>query len=141
MRPRPVTGLEPEAPLRPNAARIVETRLDELCSLAPSALDPAAATSQHDLRIAAKRLRYVLELVGACFGEEAEVARGTATELQGVLGDLHDCDVLLPRAAGIASLEALLRTRRELLFQRFRDLWRAAADAGTWAALERALET
>lgn len=140
MRARSVAGLDPEAPLRPNAARIVETRLDELRSLAPSALDPGAATAQHDLRIAAKRLRYVLELVGGCFGEEAEAARGVATELQGVLGDLHDCDVLLPSAAGIGSLESLLRTRRELLFQRFRDLWRDADEGGTWTALERSLE-
>jgi CHAD domain-containing protein len=140
MRARSVIGLDPEAPLRPNAARIVETRLDELCALAPSALDQGAATAQHDLRIGAKRLRYVLELVGVCFGREAEAARTVAGELQGVLGDLHDCDVLLPRAAGIGSLEAVLRTRRELLFQRFRDLWRAADEGDIWTALEQALK-
>ena len=34
--------------------------------------------------------------------------------------------VMLPQVEGIASLEALLRTRRELLFARFRELWQAA---------------
>lgn len=139
MKARRVQGLDPEAPLRPNAARIVRTRLDELRSLAGAALEPTASTAQHDTRIAAKRLRYVLEIVETCFGQEAETARRVARELQGVLGDLHDCDVMLPRAAGIESLDALLRARRERLFQRFRELWRGAAEDGTWAALERSL--
>ena len=140
MKARRVKGLDPEAPLRPNAARIVRTRLDELRSLAEAALEPSASTAQHDMRIAAKRLRYVLEIVETCFCQDAAAARRAARELQGVLGDLHDCDVMLPRAAGIESLEALLRTRRELLFQRFRELWRVAAENGTWAALERSLQ-
>jgi CHAD domain-containing protein len=136
---RTVEGLEPAAPLRPNAARIVATRLDELLGLAGAALDPGAAAAQHDLRIAAKRLRYVLELVGPCFGPEAEAARKAAKQLQGVLGELHDCDVMLPGAAGMASLRALLQTRRELLFQRFRQLWLAESDRGTWSALQHSL--
>jgi CHAD domain-containing protein len=139
MKARPVQGLDPKTPLRPNAARIVRTRLDELRSLAEAALEPSASTAQHDARIAAKRLRYVLEMTETCFGKEAAAARRAARELQGVLGDLHDCDVMLPRTAGIESLEALLRTRRELLFQRFRELWRGAVEDGTWAALEHSL--
>jgi CHAD domain-containing protein len=123
MRPREVEGLDPAAPLRPNAARIVRTRLDELLSLAPAALEPSAATAQHDMRIAAKRLRYVLEVTGPCFGQEAKAARDAARRLQGVLGEIHDCDVMLPRAWGIESLRSLLRTRRELLFRQFSDLW------------------
>jgi CHAD domain-containing protein len=136
---RKVPGLDPGAPLRPNAARIVRTRLEELRSFAEEALDPSATTAQHDMRIAAKRLRYVLEITGACFGAEASAAHDTARKLQGVLGDIHDCDVLLPRVEEIESLEALLRTRRELLFRRFHDLVQAQASEGTWAALERAL--
>ena len=106
---------------------------------AETALDPGAAEAQHDMRIAAKRLRYVLEIVGPCFGPEAKAARRAARELQNVLGEIHDCDVLLPRAEGVPSLMALLHTRRELLFRRFRDLWRLEESKGTWAALERAL--
>lgn len=139
MKPRPVEGLDPERPLRPNAVRIVATRLDELLALAGPALDPRAATAQHDLRIAAKRLRYALELTGPCFGPEAEAARKAAKRLQGVLGEIHDCDVMLPDSAAIDSLQALLRTRRELLFRRFRGLWLEQADAGTWTGLERSL--
>jgi CHAD domain-containing protein len=120
---RAVEGLDRSAPLRPNAARIVRTRLDELLTLVPAALEPPAATAQHDLRIAAKRLRYVLEITGPCFGPEAEAARDAAKRLQGVLGEIHDCDVMLARAWGIEYLRTLLRTRRELLFRQFTGLW------------------
>jgi CHAD domain-containing protein len=135
---REVEGLDPAAPLRANAVRIVTTRLAELRDLAEPALEPGAAQAQHDLRIAAKRLRYVLELTESCFGAEALPARKLAKQLQGILGDLHDCDEMLPSAAAIPSLETLLRTRRELLFKQFTELWRGQAET-TWLALERSL--
>jgi CHAD domain-containing protein len=139
VKPRRVKGLDPRAPLRPNAARIVRTRLDELRGFADEALAPNAGTAQHDMRIATKRLRYVLELVGPCIGEEAKAARDAAKRLQSVLGDLHDCDLMLPKVEQIRSAAALLRERRGHLFQEFIELWRAEASKGTWAALERAL--
>jgi CHAD domain-containing protein len=136
---RKVKGLEPDDPLRPNAARILATRLGELRELAAEALEPGAETAQHDMRIAAKRLRYVLEIVGVCFGPEADAARVAAKELQGVLGEIHDCDVMLPKVAGIGSLETLLRTRRELLYARFVELWRAEGTGEALSRLSRAL--
>jgi len=136
---RAVGGLDPEAPLRGNAQKIIRVRLDELRSFAEEALDPAASGAQHDMRIAAKRLRYVLEIVGPCFGPEAKAARRAAKELQSVLGEIHDCDVLLPRVKGIESMAALLHARRERLFRRFHDLWQLEVSRGTWVALERGL--
>jgi hypothetical protein len=97
---RRVKKLDPAAPLCANAARIVRVRLDELRSFAPEALDPSASEVQHDMRIAAKRLRYVLELTQLCFGERGTVARRAARDLQGVLGEIHDCDVMLSMAEG-----------------------------------------
>lgn len=135
MKARKVEGLDPRAPLRPSAARIVRTRLDELRGFANEALAPGAATAQHDLRIAAKRLRYVLEIVGPCIGEEAKAARDAAKELQSVLGDLHDCDLMLAKVEEIGSVAALLRQRRERLLHEFIELWQAEASKGTWAAL------
>ncbi len=141
MKARKVAELDSAAPLRPNATRIVATRLEELLALAGPALDPAASEAQHDLRIAAKRLRYVLEIVESCFGSEAKAARKAAKQLQSVLGELHDCDVMRPGADEIPSLRTLLQTRRELLFQRFRQLWLDESERGTWAALERSLQS
>lgn len=100
-----VKGLDPHESLIENAARIVTTRLAELRSFAPAALAPGAETEQHDMRIAAKRLRYVLETVEFCFGAPAERARRKAKALTEVLGELHDCDVMLPRVE--AHIEAL----------------------------------
>lgn len=139
MKARKVEGLDPAGPLRPNAAQIARVRLDEMRSFANAALEPSASVAQHDMRIAAKRLRYVLEITETCFGPEAERARRAAKELQGVLGEIHDCDVMLPRAWGIESLRNHLRGRRERLFRRFRELWRAHAEKGTWEALEAVL--
>jgi CHAD domain-containing protein len=125
MKARQVEGLDPRGTFRSNIALIAATRLEELDDLAPAALDPAAETAQHAMRIAAKRLRYVLEVGAACMGAPAEAARDVARSLQDVLGEIHDCDVMMPRVAGVESAESLLRTRRELLFARFRELWRA----------------
>ena len=79
--------LDPAGSLCGNAARIVLVRLEELRSFIPAALDPGASEAQHDMRIAAKRLRYVLELTELCFGERGAAARHGARDLQGVLGE------------------------------------------------------
>ncbi len=139
MKAREVAGLAPDAPLRGGAARIVKTRLAELRDLAGEALVPGAGAAQHDLRIAAKRLRYVLEIVGPCIGEEAKAAHGAAKRLQSVLGDLHDCDLMLLKVERIESVASLLRERRNRLFDDFVELWQAETGGGTWAALDAAL--
>jgi hypothetical protein len=94
---RKVKGLDPRAELIENASRIVLVRIGELRSFAPAALDPGESEVQHDLRIAAKRLRYVLEATGFCFGRPAGTALRRAKEIQDLLGEVHDCDVMLPR--------------------------------------------
>jgi len=93
---RPVKKLDPSRSLGENAARMVQVRLDEMRDFAPRALD-GKVKAQHDMRIAAKRLRYVLELTGFCFGKPADTARRRARDLQDILGEIHDCDVMLPR--------------------------------------------
>ena len=107
MKARRVNGLEPEAPLADNAERIVRVRLDELTSFIPKALDPNEVVALHDMRIAAKRLRYVLEVTGSCFGPYASNAVKMVKDLQDLLGEIHDCDVQLPEVA--AFLEELVQ--------------------------------
>jgi hypothetical protein len=93
---RGVKKLDPSRSLGENAARIVQVRLDEMLAFAPRALD-GKMKAQHDMRIAAKRLRYVLEVTGFVFGKPADTARRRARDLQDILGEIHDCDVMLPR--------------------------------------------
>jgi CHAD domain-containing protein len=139
MKARAIEGLDQGGPLSPNVARIVSVRLDELRGFAGAALAVDASEVQHDLRIAAKRLRYVLEIFASCLGGEAEAARDAAKRLQSVLGDLHDCDLMLAKVERIDSVAAVLRARRRRLFQGFVALWQAEASRGTWAALEASL--
>ena len=107
MKARRVKKLDPRSPLADNAARIIRVRLDEMRSFAPAALEFDRTRDQHDMRIAAKRLRYILETTEFCFGKPAKTARRGARDLQDLLGELHDCDVMLPRVeAHLAALRA-----------------------------------
>lgn len=99
MKAKRVKKLDPVRALDENAARIVRVRLGELRSFAEQAHEPGCAEAQHDMRIAAKRLRYVLEATDFCFGKPAATARRRAKDLQTVLGELHDCDEMLPRVS------------------------------------------
>jgi CHAD domain-containing protein len=103
---RKVKDLDPTGPLGDNAERIVRVRLEELTSFMPRAADPREVVALHDMRIAAKRLRYILEVTGSCFGPYASGAVKMVKDLQDLLGEIHDCDVQLPEVAGF--LEELL---------------------------------
>ena len=102
MKARKVDGLEPDEPLADNAERIIRVRLDELCGFMPEAADPAEVVALHDMRIAAKRLRYVLEVTGPCFGAYTSTATKLTKEVQDLLGEIHDCDVQVPEIAAFA---------------------------------------
>jgi CHAD domain-containing protein len=104
---RRVRGLDARASVAVNTARIVRVRLAELYSFDPAVLDPARVSELHDMRIAAKRLRYVLEITGHAIPGVGDEAEGVAKSLQEVLGEIHDCDVLIPRVdRELASLRA-----------------------------------
>lgn len=98
-----VKGLDPAGTLGDNAERIVRTRLSELCAFMPRAADPREVEALHDMRIAAKRLRYVVEITGPCFGPYTGTAVRMTKDLQDLLGEIHDCDVQLPEVAAFVS--------------------------------------
>jgi hypothetical protein len=101
MKARPVKDLDPDGPLAGNVARIVLVRLDELFSFMPQAADPREVVALHDMRIAAKRLRYVLEVTAPVFGPYALKAVDVVKDLQDLLGEIHDCDVQLPETGEV----------------------------------------
>ncbi len=149
MKARKIRGLDPGAPLAPIAGRIVGSRLDELLALAPKALREDRVAKQHDLRIAAKRLRYVLELTESCFGPNAAQARRSARQLQGILGDLHDADEMLDRirlhagqigrqselVAGLVALADRISVGRNSDFERFQEFWLEQERLAIWERL------
>jgi len=59
---KPITGLDPHAPTGENARIIARTRLEEMYSWSEYVDNPYYVKELHDLRIAAKRLRYTLEV-------------------------------------------------------------------------------
>jgi hypothetical protein len=92
-----VKGLRPGTKLGGAAHRIAAQRVADLLQFDEAVRDPANVQDLHDLRIAAKRLRYTLEALAGVLGQPAAVVEEEARALQDVLGDIHDCDVLAPR--------------------------------------------
>jgi len=89
----PVAGIDPEGTLAANARRILAVRIAEYYAYAPIVADDSAIEELHALRIAAKRLRYTLELFRAVFGDSGERQIERVRDVQELLGQLHDHDV------------------------------------------------
>ena len=96
MRARKVKGLRPDMPIADALEAIATTRLAEVHSFEHAVQDPAAVEDLHDMRIAAKRLRYVLEMSEPVLGPAAASGAKRAKKLQDLLGEIHDCDEHLP---------------------------------------------
>jgi hypothetical protein len=178
MKARKVKDLDPAEALADNAERIVRVRLDEMCGFMPQAADPKEVVALHDMRIAAKRLRYILEITAPIFGDYASTAVRLTKDVQDLLGEIHDCDVQIPEVqafldelvaedakqlvaaagaaedldpaavrkashrndhAGLVALLVHLQARRELLYQRFLELWQEYERKGYRARLEYAV--
>jgi hypothetical protein len=88
-----VPGIRPRASLAENAARVIVFRLDEFLSWRGALDDPSAVTDLHNMRIAAKRLRYALEAFEPCFPGTGPLLKDLV-DIQEDLGTLHDLDVL-----------------------------------------------
>jgi len=98
-KPRPVHGIDPKRRMRPNARRILAVRVDEVWSYEPFVGDPNAVRELHDMRIACKRLRYLLEIFAVAFEEDLEPFIDEVKDLQDLLGEIHDRDVQVPMLA------------------------------------------
>jgi CHAD domain-containing protein len=79
--------------VRPFAAASLSSALDELVSYEESLHQPDAKSEHHAMRIAAKRLRYRLEIFRPLYGNKIARAIRVTKRLQTLLGELHDCDV------------------------------------------------
>lgn len=73
----------------------VVASLDELCNLGASFYEPFKIKKLHEMRIAAKRLRYAVELFTACWGERVIPLAAEIARMQSLLGEIHDDDVWL----------------------------------------------
>jgi hypothetical protein len=89
----PVDDVDPEAPVIDNVRRVLAVRIAEFYSFEPVVAHPELSEALHDLRIAAKRLRYSLELFRPQFRKAGERQIERVKAIQEILGTLHDHDV------------------------------------------------
>ena len=84
----------PSEPYRQAGARIVRVRAGELFENADGVLDTGDIERVHDMRVASRRLRAVLEIFAPCFprSEFAGVLRDVK-QLADALGERRDPDV------------------------------------------------
>ena len=90
-----ITYLDAQAPVAVNARLIARQRLAELYQWEPAVDDPANMRGLHDMRIAAKRLRYTFEVFEEVLPAQGKAIVEELTRIQDELGALHDSDVLI----------------------------------------------
>lgn len=86
-----------EITFRKMSRAIILDRLKELEKLSKDLFNPFDIETLHEMRIAAKRLRYALELFQQCWGNSLAAYAKRAARIQSALGDVHDCDVWIER--------------------------------------------
>ena len=95
--------LAPELPFAEAAARALEVRAQELWEHAPRVLDTEDIEGVHDMRVATRRLRAVLEIFAAAFPKkEHRAVLREVKALADALGRRRDPDVRLADLAEIA---------------------------------------
>ncbi|MBN1556319.1 MAG: CHAD domain-containing protein [Phycisphaerae bacterium] len=121
--------------------------------------DASAGEELHRMRIAAKRLRYAMEIFDPFWRGRLEGFTRRIKEFQQSLGEFHDCDVWIETLPSILEerrevvpgetyerlapgLQALLedrRTRREEVYNTFLREYRARQAEGFWESLHETL--
>jgi hypothetical protein len=94
-KPKPITNLNMQAPTRQNAEQIVQARLAEMYEWSHFVDSPYAIRELHNLRIAAKRVRYTLTVFSNFLPGDCKILEKELTQIQDELGVLHDSDVLI----------------------------------------------
>lgn len=79
------------------AHRTLPNRLTDLLQYESKINDPKNITDLHNMRISAKRLRYMMEIFEPCYSaKRMKNAQNIIKRIQDVIGQIHDCDVMIP---------------------------------------------
>ena len=162
-----VTKTRPKlAGIPPLAALRIGKRLFTLLSYDPWVLHPEAVAEHHATRIAAKKLRYTMEIYGTVYRNDLKKHLARVKKIQEILGDIHDCDVWIdhitlillkertllrsskgtkrPDTVTLASLKLLLQDReaeRKRRYRQFVHYWQALARVKLWEELKKTLDS
>ena len=124
---KPITGLNPHAPTGKNARIIARVRLEEMYNWDRYVDNPYNIRELHDLRIAAKRLRYTLEIFEEVLPEASKSIVKELEQIQDELGALHDSDVMIAllrlclgtQDSGVAYEDALVDAQKQYSKKQF----------------------
>ena len=142
----------------------IQKRLDEFLFYEVFIYDPDRIEELHQMRIAAKRLRYSLEVFSNLYQQKSDFALDIARQSQQILGEIHDADVwasFLPKFAereqerilkfygykspfnrlkpGIDFLLENRKAERERLYQDFLNKWKSWKMMETWLNLRKVI--
>ncbi|MDP2966628.1 MAG: CHAD domain-containing protein [Pelolinea sp.] len=140
----------------------IQSRLDEFLFYEVFIFDPERINELHQMRIAAKHLRYTLEIFSELYSGKIDFALDIARKTQQILGEIHDADVWsisLPRflnreqdrvshfygfsspfnrlKPGINFLLENRRIERERLYNQFLIDWKKWKMKETWLNLRK----
>jgi len=158
-------GLDLRAPIvYVRAEKAVAAPLSGLLKFEPFVHRPECADEHHAMRIAAKHLRYTLEVFKDLYPDGLKPSIRAARQAQTLLGELHDLDVWVgwlpqflagerdrtreflgndrafrPLGKGIRFLEKHCRTARAAKYAEFVAFWDAITKDGVWGRLREAL--
>ena len=146
------------------AALRIGSRLAILRSFEPWIAHADAVAEHHAMRIAAKKLRYTMEVYGPVYRLGLKKPLARVKKVQEILGDLHDCDVWIdqvtrlllrergrmrsqnnekrPDTSTLASLRLFLLDRereRVLLHRHFMRYWQSLIRVTIWDDLQKTL--
>ena len=124
---KPITGLDPRAPAGKNARIIARVRLEEMYNWNRYVDNPYNIRELHDLRIAAKRLRYTLEIFEEVLPEASKSIVKELAQIQDELGALHDSEVMIAllrlclgtQDSGVAYEDALVDAQKQYSKKQF----------------------
>jgi CHAD domain-containing protein/HD superfamily phosphodiesterase len=114
----PEKSTQPEIPPQNFVIENLQFRFTELLSLEKYIQNEAAVKQHHQLRIAAKRLRYALELSQELYVDKMKPMITTIKGFQDILGEIHDADVwieYIPKITSKVSHKLPRRKRGEIV--------------------------
>jgi len=146
------------------AAGRISRRLDMMLSYERWVHNPDAVVQHHAMRIAAKKLRYTMEVYGPLYRLGLNKYLVRVKKIQEILGDLHDCDVWIDtvmvillkersaspvkissknnqiqRMSGYRHFLSEREKERKRLYLRYVRYWDSLARAAIWDALRKTL--
>jgi len=148
------------------ARAAIALRLEEFLAYEACVHRPEQVEELHAMRIAAKRLRYTMEVFAPLYEDNLKEPLKAAREAQDVLGDIHDCDVwgqYLPQfteeerarsleyfgharsfsrlAKGLLYLQRDRQQRRVQRYQEFVEFWEQTKKRDVWGKLRQTLQS